>query len=136
MDKNTDNLYDNLKKQKDELEKAQDMLKQIEEMKNKYNQQKENENATISFKGKTIEEQLKMMQAFLFNTRCEVLTATKELELLNGRISFLESYLAKQFKTYEKEINEIIEFCNNLTIVGYEDEEGNIVELEDGANDN
>ena len=68
------------------------------------------------------------MKAFLMKTRCEMYSLAEKIKSLNARIDFLEGYLNKQFKTFEKQVNEIISFCNGLTIVGYEDEDGNIVD--------
>lgn len=75
------------------------------------------------------------MKAFLMKTRCEMYSLAEGIKSLNARIDFLEGYLNKQFKTFEKQVNEIISFCNGLTIVGYEDEDGNIVDYPEEESD-
>lgn len=61
-------------------------------------------------------------------TRCEMYSLAESIKNLSARIDFLEGYLNKQFRTFEKQVNEIVSFCNGLTIVGYEDENGNVVD--------
>lgn len=120
----TEDLYNKLQQQKDDLDKINNLLKQIDEMRQR---QQPPHSTSVTIDG-TTEEQLKKMKAFLMKTRCEMYSLAEGIKSLNARIDFLEGYLNKQFKTFEKQVNEIISFCNGLTIVGYEDEDGNIVD--------
>lgn len=106
----------------------------IEQQKEEQQKQKVLEEFSI-FKDQPINKQLSILQVFLFRTRCELYSLAEQYKIKCAELNALKKGLNRKFNDQQKQINEIVDFCNGLKIVGYEDEYGNIIEEEDDKDD-